>query len=262
LRAGATPRRVVVAGRELVLWRGPDGAPHAAPDACPHMGASLSGGRVDAEGRVVCPWHGLALGERGFRDWACVPVHDDGVLLHVQLGGEPALPAPPLPPRPARPVDAVIRKIARCEPEDVIANRLDPWHGAHFHPYSFAALEVLDTTDDVLTLRVAYRVAGPLQMTVDATFHCPGPRTIVMTIIDGDGAGSVVETHATPLEPGRTAVVEATLATSDRAGFAVARALAPLLRPAIRAAASRLWVDDVAYAERRYALRTQRVGGQ
>ncbi|WP_435844405.1 DUF5914 domain-containing protein, partial [Streptomyces griseus] len=28
----------------------------------------------------------------------------------------------------------------RCEPQDVVANRLDPWHGAWFHPYSFVDL--------------------------------------------------------------------------------------------------------------------------
>ena len=31
-----------------------------------------------------------------------------------------------------------------CEPEDIVANRLDPWHGVHFHPHSFVKLEMLD----------------------------------------------------------------------------------------------------------------------
>jgi hypothetical protein len=31
-----------------------------------------------------------------------------------------------------------------CEPEDVIANRLDPWHGSWFHPYAFSHLVVDD----------------------------------------------------------------------------------------------------------------------
>jgi hypothetical protein len=96
---------------------------------------------------------------------------------------------------------------------------------------------------------------------VRAVFTAPGPRTVVMHITRGEGAGSVVETHATPLgrdESGHpsTAVIEAVLATSDRRGFAVARAAAPLLRPLMRAAAGRLWRDDIAYAERRYALRS------
>ena len=87
-----------------------------------------------------------------------------------------------------------------------IQNRLDPWHGAHYHPHSFGRLKVLDDNEDLLRVRVAYRVVGPLAVEVDATFHCPDPRTIVMTIVDGEGTGSVVETHATPIAAGRTAV--------------------------------------------------------
>ena len=45
-----------------------------------------------------------------------------------------------------------------------------------------------------------------------------------MRIVDGEGTGSVVETHATPLGTGpdglpRTAVLEAVVAHSDRPGF-------------------------------------------
>jgi hypothetical protein len=81
-----------------------------------------------------------------------------------------------------------------------------------------------------------------------------------MHITEGEGAGSVVETHATPLGIGpdgrpRTMVTEATIAYSDRPGFQVARWLSPLLRPGIRRTARKLWVDDLAYAERRYELR-------
>src|SRR5204863_385712 len=83
----------------------------------------------------------------------------------------------------------------------------------------------------------------------------PEPRTIVMRIVGGEGAGSVVETHALPLEPGRTAIIEATLATSDRPGFRAALGLGAVVRPLMERAARRLWRDDAAYAERRYAVR-------
>ncbi|MYR58777.1 2Fe-2S ferredoxin, partial [Streptomyces sp. SID625] len=49
--------------------------------------------------------------------------------------------------------------------------------------------------------------------------------------------------------------VEAVVAASDRRGFALARAAAPVLRPLIRRTAGRLWRDDLAYAERRWELR-------
>lgn len=256
-RVGIGPARFWVDGTELVVWRDGDGQAHAAPATCPHMGADLCSGRVE-RGKVVCPWHGLALGPRGHGDWKPFPVHDDGVLTWVRLpNGEAPTDAPILAPRPTTFFDGVIRVDATCEPSDVLANRLDPWHGAHYHPHSFANLRVLDATDDVLTLRVAYRVVGKLAMEVDATFHCPDPRTIVMTIVRGEGVGSVVETHATPLErPDRTAVIEATLATSERPGFGAAVRLgARAFRPAIEARARRLWVEDAEYAERRYALR-------
>jgi isorenieratene synthase len=183
-------------------------------------------------------------------------VHDDGVLTWVRIGDEvPEIPQPVIAPRPDNYLDGVVRIEARCDPEDIIANRLDPWHGVHFHPYSFAALTVLDDTGDVLTVRVAKRLIGRLCAETDATFHSPEPRTIVMTIVEGEGKGSVVETHATPIEPGRTAIIEATLATSDRKGFRHARKLASLIRPFIERSARRLWVDDAAYAERCFLLR-------
>jgi isorenieratene synthase len=253
-RIGTRPAVYWVAGQELVAWRdGP--ALRGAPNACPHLGAPLSAGRVQ-DGRVVCPWHGLALGSDRHGAWAPLTLHDDGVLAWVRLGPEdPAVPAPVLAPRPAQHLDGVIRMLARCAPEDVIANRLDPWHGAHFHPHSFARLRVIGEADGVLTVRVAFRVAGPLAVEVDCTFHCPDPRTIVMTIVAGEGLGSVVETHATPVVPGWTAIVEVTLATSDQEGFAHALAVRDWVRPLIERTARRLWVEDAAYAERTAWLR-------
>ena len=248
------PRRFDVDGRALVAFR--DGARAiVAPDACPHLGASLSGGHVE-NGHVVCPWHGLRLGAEGFGAWKPLPTCDDGLLLWVRVDGEErSTDGPLLPVRPAKSIDAVLRIEADCDPRDVIANRLDPWHGAHFHAHSFGRLRVIDRQPDEITVRVAYRLAGQVAVEVDARFHCVDRRTIVMTLVRGEGEGSVVETHATPQRPGRTAIVEAVMAYSDRRSFRVARAAAPLLRPVLRAASRRLWVDDASYAERLYALR-------
>jgi nitrite reductase/ring-hydroxylating ferredoxin subunit len=267
------PFGTAVGPRELVAWRAGDGALVVGTGVCPHLGAPLALGRVDC-GTLRCRWHGLALDGDGGPGWRPLPSHDDGVLAWVRLddlGGEPPLPAPVLAdrPDPAASVAAVATLTGVCEPDDVVANRLDPWHGAWFHPYSFTRLTVASappaTTDlpdaeDRFVVDVTFRVGPRLGVPVRAEFFCPGPRTVVMRITDGEGRDSVVETHATPRAPGadgrpRTAVVEATVATSDRAGFAHARRLAPLLRPLMRRAAARLWRDDLAYAERRYALR-------
>ncbi len=260
----------VVGGAEIVLWRGADGGVRAGAGACPHLGAPLKDSRVRC-GTLVCHWHGLALDGAPFAGWEPFPMHDDGVLLWVRLdrvGGEEPLERPVVParPDPAAAVPAVCTVVGRCEPEDVIANRLDPWHGAWFHPYSFVDLTVVGTPDaegrdDSFVVDVSFKVAGRAVVPVRAVFTAPEPRTVVMHITRGEGEGSVVETHATPLGPDasgrpRTAVVEAVVAASDRRGFAVARAAAPVLRPLMRAAAGRLWRDDIAYAERRWALRS------
>jgi len=249
------PRCYTVAGTELVFWRD-RGTLVAAPNSCPHMGASLAEGCV-REGRLVCPWHGLALGREGHGSWRPLPLLDDGVLVWVRVdsAGETPSDRPCIAARPERFIDATIRMEAACEPEDVIANRLDPWHGVHFHPHSFRRLRVVEQRDDEITVRVAFGVLGPFSVEVDARFHCPDPRTIVMTIVAGDGVGSVVETHAAPVRPGRSAVIETTLATSDRPQFLYVLRAARLIRPLIERAAARLWVEDIAYAERRRALK-------
>ncbi len=261
----------VVAGTEIVAWRDREGTLHTAPGACPHLGAPLCRGAVDT-GRLVCRWHGLALEPEGFPGWRPYPCHDDGTLAWVRLdhvGGEEPLPRPVLPerPDPGSALTAVESLVGRCEPEDVVANRLDPWHGSWFHPHSFAGLRVTETAPpgdpapdpDRMVAEVAFRVAGRWGVPVRAAFSCPEPRTVAMHIIEGEGEGSVVETHATPLgvRDGlpSTAIIEATVASSERAGFRLATRVAPLVRPFMRAAARRLWRDDVAYAERRYALR-------
>ncbi|MFJ7072261.1 DUF5914 domain-containing protein [Streptomyces sp. NPDC098781] len=269
VRAGQRPRGRTVGGVEIVLWRSDSGVVHAGPGACPHLGAPLRDSRVVC-GTLVCHWHGLALDGAAFAGWEPYPVHDDGILLWVrldQVGGEEPLDMPVVPARPATgdALDAVFTTVGRCEPQDVVANRLDPWHGSWFHPYSFVDLTVAETPrgggDDAFVVDVSFRVTGALVVPVRAEFTAPEPRTVVMRITEGEGATSVVETHATPLtaeghgQP-RTAVVEAIVAASDRRGFALARAAAPALRPLMRRAAGRLWRDDLAYAERRWALRS------
>jgi len=252
---GRKPRRYRLAGKDYVVWRSSAGL-LVARDVCPHLGASLASGKLSGDA-IVCPWHGLRLGPSGHGAWKPLPVYDDGVLLWAALDPQAQrLDHPVLHPRPERCFAAVIRKEARCDPADILANRLDPWHGVHYHPHSFGRLRVMQQDDDAIVVRVVYRVVGRYGVEVDARFHCSDPETIVMTILRGEGEGSVVETHAAPVDIGRTAVVEATLATSDRRGFWIAVGLlGRILHPLVRRAAFRLWRDDAAYAERLYSLR-------
>ncbi|MEW2456796.1 DUF5914 domain-containing protein [Streptomyces albus] len=263
------PLARTVAGREVVLWRNAAGRLVSGPGVCPHLGAPLGDSPVRC-GTLVCHWHGLALTGAPSAGWRPFPAHDDGVLVWVRLdeaGREEPTDRPPVPvrPAPAGALTAVYTGLGTCEPEDVVANRLDPWHGAWFHPYAFVDLTVVGSPgpggeDDSFTVDVSFKVAGRLVVPVRAVFTAPGPRAVLMRITEGEGVGSVVETHATPVGADaagrpRTAVVEAVVATSERPGFAAARRAAPLLRPVMRAVSGRLWRDDLAYAERRWALR-------
>jgi nitrite reductase/ring-hydroxylating ferredoxin subunit len=254
-----------IAGREVVFWRTSDGSLVAGPGACPHLGALLDRCPV-LDGTMYCRWHGLGFTRGGDATWSPYRAYDDGVLIWVGLSteGERATDRPTLPSRPplADSVSAVIAHPGVCEPQDVIANRLDPWHGSWFHPYAFSHLVVDDQASDehLLVVDVTFRLSRTWGVPVRAEFSCPDARTIVMRIVDGEGTGSVVETHATPLgadDQGRplTMVTEATIAYSDRPGFRVARWMSPILKPGIRRTARQLWVDDLAYAERRYDLR-------
>ena len=238
-----------VAGREVVAWRSVDGTLHAGPGACPHLGAALCDAPVVGDS-LVCRWHGMPLGPEGRRGWRTFATHDDGALVWVRLGeeGQPPTDAPVLGPRP--PADIAVATVAtvigRCEPEDVVANRLDPWHGAWFHPYSFTALRVLSAppldcppAEDRFLVEVTFTVGSRYGIPVYAEFSCPEPRTVTMEIVDGEGAGSVVETHATPLRPGpdglpRTAVIEAVIAHSERRGL-------PARQPGRRGVCGRWW---------------------
>ncbi|GAC1406027.1 MAG: DUF5914 domain-containing protein [Mycobacterium sp.] len=270
---GKHPIGASVAGLELVAWRGAEGALHVGPGACPHLGADLSTGKVDC-GVLICPWHGLRLGGQREFGWRPYPSHDDGVLSWVRLdgvGGEPATDRPVLAPRPnGAQLAAVTRLVGTCEPRDIIANRMDPWHGPWFHPYSFARLAVLASPPaddevpddrDRFLVAVTFRISR-LGVPVVAEFTSPEPRTIVMRIVDGEGCGSVVETHATPLGTGpdgspRTAVLEAVIAHSDRPGFVHAMRAASVIRPVMRWGAARLWRDDLEYAGRIYRQRAR-----
>lgn len=270
---GKRPLGFTVADVELVAWRGVDSTLHVGPAACPHLGADLSTGRIDG-GALICPWHGLRLTGCSRMGWNPLPAHDDGVLAWVRLddvGGEVPTTEPVIAQRPegAR-LYAVTRLVGVCEPSDIIANRLDPWHGSWFHPYSFARLDVISAppVDDTLAenldrllVAVTFHI-GRVGVPVVAEFTSPEPRTITMRIVDGEGSASVVETHATPLGAGadgrpRTAVLEAVIAHSDRPGFAHALRAAPLITPLIRQAATRLWRDDLVYAERLFTLRSR-----
>lgn len=63
------PREIALYGQDYVMWKAPNGAVHALPNACPHMGAMLSAGwcesQPDGSSSVVCPFHALPFDAAG-----------------------------------------------------------------------------------------------------------------------------------------------------------------------------------------------------
>jgi phenylpropionate dioxygenase-like ring-hydroxylating dioxygenase large terminal subunit len=113
---GASPRKVVVLGQDLVLFRrSSDGKIVALSNQCVHRMGSLAGGTVDGD-NVRCPYHGWTFGEDG----ACtgIPANPAGAAIPrkarvdsyptverygwvwVFLGDLPEAERPPIPPFP------------------------------------------------------------------------------------------------------------------------------------------------------------------
>ena len=58
------PIGVTRLGEKLVFWRDQGGVVHAAVDRCPHRGAALSAGKIQA-GHLQCPFHGFEYDSSG-----------------------------------------------------------------------------------------------------------------------------------------------------------------------------------------------------
>ena len=74
----SSPVALELLGRRFVLFRGPDGRVTALDDRCPHRGAALSRGTVEA-GALVCPYHGWRF-DGGGRCLA-IPAHGDDAKI-------------------------------------------------------------------------------------------------------------------------------------------------------------------------------------
>lgn len=89
---GEVPVRVVLGGREIVLWRLPGGEVAALDDRCAHQAIRLSIGTARPDGCLVCMAHGWTYRSDGSNVLAPggpgVPAHqahDDGVVIRVRL---------------------------------------------------------------------------------------------------------------------------------------------------------------------------------
>jgi nitrite reductase (NADH) small subunit/3-phenylpropionate/trans-cinnamate dioxygenase ferredoxin subunit len=93
-------RVVRVGDREIAVFRRGDRF-FAMDDKCPHMGASLSMGRLIG-GDIECEWHhwkfDLSTGRNAYKEWACVAIHEvrvQGEDVLVRILERPPVEKPP-----------------------------------------------------------------------------------------------------------------------------------------------------------------------
>lgn len=139
-------RKLNLAGRELVLYRGQDGAVRCLDAYCPHMGAHLGEGSVDGDG-LRCFFHHWKFDGSG----ACVdiPCRDKPVraevaawptgekygLIWVWTGREARQPLPFVPELEHEAVDASLGNtfVKDCHPGVVMINAIDAQHFNSVH---------------------------------------------------------------------------------------------------------------------------------
>lgn len=180
---GERPLGRTIASNRLVIWRDAAGAAHAVDDWCPHRGAPLSLGRVEA-GRLVCGYHGLQMGCDGravampgqrvkaFPAVRRFPVRERGGFVFV-WPGEPALAEnAPLPAlrwldEPGWAYGGGVYRV-QCEARLMIDNLMDLTHETYVHAGSIGQREIdeaLPVTrvegDTVITERQMQGVTAP-----------------------------------------------------------------------------------------------------
>lgn len=141
------PHACRLMGTNLVAFRGGD-AIAVLIDRCPHRGAPLSSGRVDARG-IVCPYHGWVFdgsgtcrdipgaADCGSASARALPTRIEAGLLWTSLADTPA-PFPSLPDTLRDP--ALDRfwwpiRASRAGLLDALENHLDPAHPHYVHPW-------------------------------------------------------------------------------------------------------------------------------
>jgi 3-ketosteroid 9alpha-monooxygenase subunit A len=205
-------------GRDLVLFRGADGAARVLDAHCPHLGAHLGhGGRVEG-GRLVCPFHGWCFDGDG----ACVaipqaskippgarvgswPVREQSgrvMVWHHPAGAPPAWELPALPELEGEWTPEERRRwVVRSCLQEMAENAVDSAHFRHLHGMGGPTTRL--------------ELDGPvMRVHSDAGMHTPrgGVATTVVSTAYGLGFGTVrfrgiVDTFlvssATPLDEER-----------------------------------------------------------
>ncbi len=248
-----------IADQEIVLWRTPNdqGRVHAASAVCPHWGGPLGGGSVDDHGTLTCPWHGWR-----FRHGHCLErprlklprylAHDDGILLWVRLPWDiEEITAPPLQARPAESLAFWFDITIESDVYHVQENYLDFLHPAEYHTTVFAHCRYMGKEGDVNLVELGYKLPFGKTLTTQTRVWAPTPYQVRNEVYAGLGAGTVIESHITPITADRSIIHEiyhVPAAIAPKEGW-------PLMRWLMRRSARRIRVEDAVFSARRYRLR-------
>lgn len=209
-------------GRDFVLWRDADGAPHLFDAFCPHLGAHLGhGGRV--EGNVLrCPFHGWRFDDAGrcagipyspearlgaSRNLTSWPVVErNGLLLgwwHPD-GAAPAFDTPVLPEWGDRGWSRYRRHHWRANTvwQEIQENIVDSTHFHYLHGVeSLAVVDRCDPIGPVLDVNILHRFKTPVGVEdgfIQTTLYGPFFATVRFRI--GDVAEILFVDAVTPIE--------------------------------------------------------------
>ena len=208
---GPPVRRHAWPATEVVAWRDTERTAGRRAGRLPAPGRAAGAGRGRLR-RAGLPVARAAGRPRPRGGWRPLPVHDDGVLAWVRLDAAAVRSrwrrrwCPPGRPgahqrgrRWLRSSGCASRRISwPTGSTPGTARGSTPTRSAGCPCCPRRARWTSAEEDDRFLVSVTFRVAPGLGVPVRAEFSCPGPRTVVMRITDGEGAGSVVETHATP----------------------------------------------------------------
>jgi nitrite reductase/ring-hydroxylating ferredoxin subunit len=260
LQAGKTLSKII-ADQEIVFWRVQNDPPQvqAASAVCPHWGGPLQAGSVNAEGALVCPWHGWR-----FQDGICqqrprlkLPrylAYDDGILLWVRLPWELAeVTTPALQTRPAHSRPFWFDIHIASDVYHVQENYLDFLHPAEYHPTVFNHCAHLGKEGEVNLVELGYRLPLGQTLITRTRVWAPTPYQVRNVVYEGLGVGMVIESHLTPIAADQSVIHEIYHVPTSLAPLP----LWPLVRFLMARSARRIRQEDAIFSARRYQLRKQ-----
>lgn len=179
-RLGSHPLKVTIAGEPIVLFRGADSSIGALIDRCPHRGAALSLGRVNASGQLECPFHGWRFDAAGANchvplnpdarletlGAAALPVRVIGELIWIYTAVTPPLTEPVVPPELQ---DPSLRRVYltrdwNCHWTRAMENMLDTPHLPFVHRKTIGRAlrqRLTPTSKMEVSWKIQHSAAGP-----------------------------------------------------------------------------------------------------